>query len=135
MRDFPGRIRTAALREARSFPTICPHCAEAGRTPKYVYDPPAYVRVLHALRSGVKGDRTNTVGTKAQIAQRLGISAQRTAKLVDEAFNHGLLSMPYGVGTGIYRKSHRGAVLLQAWVHAGWDPENGRVSQESARGR
>lgn len=121
------------MSNTRSTPTICPHCSRAGRRTRYVHQPPAWVKVLFALRSGVKGDRTNTVGTVAQIAKRASVTRQRASLLVVEAYEHGVINLPFGEGTGIYRKTRRGDLLVQQWLRAGWSLGAQRVSQESAR--
>lgn len=122
----------ATMSKQRVTPTLCPHCVKHGRTPAYVHEPPAWVRVLLALRSGVKGDRTGTVGTVAQIAERIGVSRQRASLLVTEAEGHGALNTPFGK-VGVFGKSPWGKQLLQSWVNAGW-PSDARVSQKAARG-
>lgn len=116
--------------QIRITPTLCRHRDQPKR---YVHMPPAFVRVLMALHSGRKGDRTGTVGTVAQVAKRLKMSRQRAAKLVNEALENGALDRPFGPASGIYRKSSWGKQLLQTWIKAGWTPQDKAVSQERTR--
>jgi hypothetical protein len=96
---------------------------KAGRTPRFVYEPPAWIKVLSALRSGIKGDLTGTVGTQSQIARRLGMSRERVGSLVKQALAHKAVERPFGDDTRIFRKSFWGKLLLQSWIRAGWRPK------------
>lgn len=112
--------RDPMMSKQRVTPTECPHCVKGHRTPTFVHEPPAWIKVLYALRTGIKGDRTGTVGTPAQIAERMGVSRQRVHLLIADAHRHGALELPYGPGCGVYRKSSWGKQLLQSWIRAGW---------------
>ncbi len=84
------------------------------------------------MRSGIQGDRTGTVGTVPQIAERLGISRQRAHLLVKAAVLNDVVELPFGEAK-IYRKNHRGSQLLQSWIRAGWPSKDGKVSQKKTR--
>ncbi len=115
----------------RTTPTLCPHCVTAGRVPNFVHEPPAWMRVLLALRTGIKGDRTGTVGTAKQIALRLGIAHTAACVLIRDAAQHGALEETKV--RRVFRKTTWGKLLLQSWIRAGWGPSKVGVSQTQAR--
>lgn len=95
-----------------SYPVPCPHCK------KFVYNPPAWIRVMEAMFE-LRKEFGAAVANGAALARHMGVSRERGRQLLGAAEKYGVIE-PFIKFSGVFKPSQRGYMYYRAWRRCGW---------------